>query len=104
VPQINVSINGRGFPIACEAGEEERLRDLARYVDHHVSELAQKVGQVGDARLLLMASLMIADELAEAVSRLEDAQEKMTEIEGRARDDGDAAARLEAIADALESA
>ena len=102
--QINVSINGRGFPIACEPGEEERLVDLARYVDHHVSELAQKVGQVGDARLLLMASLMIADELAEAVSRLEDAQEAIAALKGQSQNDGDAAARLEAIAEALESA
>ncbi len=102
--QINVSINGRGFPIACEPGEEERLVDLARYVDHHVSELAQKVGQVGDARLLLMASLMIADELAEAVSRLEDAQEAIAALKGQSENDGDAAARLEAIAEALESA
>lgn len=102
--QINVSINGRGFPIACELGEEDRLVDLARYVDHHVSELAQKVGQVGDARLLLMASLLIADELAEAVSRLEDAQEKLSRLEAASKGDGDAAARVEAIAAALESA
>ena len=70
--QITVSINNHSFPVSCDDGEEERVMDLARYVNQHVSDLAQQMGQVGDARLLLMASLIIADELAEAVTALEE--------------------------------
>lgn len=102
--QINVSINGRSFPIACEDGEEERLIDLSRYVDHHVSDLAQKVGQVGDIRLLIMACLTIADEMAEAVARLEEAEDKLAAATGNAAELQDAQSRLTAIAQKLESA
>ncbi len=104
MPQVMVSINGRSFPVQCDEGEEERLADLARYVDQHVSDLAQKIGQVGDARLLLMASLVLADELADAVTRLDDAEER-AEAEADSAQMLDAtAARIDQLAQRLASA
>ncbi len=64
--EIQITVNGRGYDVACHDGEEERLRGLARDLDRRVVTLAQSVGQVGDTRLLLMTCLLIADELAEA--------------------------------------
>ena len=75
--QVNVFINDRSYTVACGDGEEEHLRELARYLDAHVGELAKTVGQVGDARLLLMAGLVIADELAEARDSLEELQREV---------------------------
>jgi cell division protein ZapA len=69
--QISVSVNGRSYIVACDDGEEEHLRELARYLDKHVQSLAESVGQVGDSRLLLMAALLVADELSETLSRLD---------------------------------
>ena len=63
---VEVSINGRFYRIACEDGQEERLIRLAGSVDEKVSSLVEQVGQVGDTRLLVMASLLIADELDDA--------------------------------------
>jgi cell division protein ZapA len=68
---VDVSINGRSYQIACENGEEERLSRLAEYVDERVQDLVVAVGQAGDARLLVMASLLIADELYEAQRALD---------------------------------
>jgi cell division protein ZapA len=64
--QISVSINGRSYPVTCNAGEEDRISQLARYVDDKVRGFARDLGQIGDARLLLLAALVLADELAEA--------------------------------------
>src|SRR5260221_357491 len=64
--QVILTINGRDYPIACDDGQEERIRQLGQYVDGKVAEFAKKWGKVGDARLILMASLVITDELAEA--------------------------------------
>ena len=109
--QVMVNINGRSFPVQCDDGEEERLADLARYVDQHVSDLAQNIGQVGDARLLLMASLVIADELADAVTRLDTAEEALDDAKSAKADDAalsqmadDLTARMEQLAQRLETA
>ena len=68
---ISVSINGRKYQIACEDGQEAHLARLAAYVDRRINELVASVGQAGDAQLLVMASLMIADELSDAYAEVE---------------------------------
>ena len=67
--EISVNINGRQYPITCEEGEEEHIVRLARYIDKRVKEFANTVGQIGEAHLLAMTSLYIADELYEANQR-----------------------------------
>ena len=63
--QVDVSINGQSYRIACEDGQEDRLVDLATMVDEKVSDLVNQIGQVGSNRLLVMAALIIADELVD---------------------------------------
>lgn len=70
--QVAVRINGRHYQVACEDGQEAHLQKLAAYIDERVAELVRDVGQVGDARLLVMAALLIADELADAYDELEE--------------------------------
>ncbi|MEI7790309.1 MAG: cell division protein ZapA [Alphaproteobacteria bacterium] len=62
MPLVNVMVNSRAYTIACDQGEEEHLKELAAHVDAKAREVLGSVGQVGDARLLLMAALLIADE------------------------------------------
>ncbi len=64
--QVTVTINGRNYPVACNSGEEGRIGELARYVDGKVKAFAQEFGAVGEARLLLLTALVLADEVAEA--------------------------------------
>ena len=61
--QVEVTVNGRQYIVACEDGKEEHLLELADYLNRSVTELVQSIGQVGEARLMLMAGLLIADEL-----------------------------------------
>ena len=68
---VDVTVNGRTYQIACDDGEEAHLADVARYFDTQVSELTSSVGQVGEARLILMAGLMISDELSNSLARIE---------------------------------
>ena len=62
MPLVNVMVNNRAYTIACDEGEEEHLKSLAAHVDAKAREVLGSVGQVGDARMLLMAALLIADE------------------------------------------
>jgi cell division protein ZapA len=72
--QVNVTINGRQFRMACEDGQEGHVADLARDLDARIENLRAKFGEIGDTRLTVMAALTVADELAEMglrVKRLE---------------------------------
>jgi len=66
VGQISLTVNGRPFAVTCDDGQETRIRRLGQYVDTKVAEFVGNLGQVGEARLLLLAALVIADELADA--------------------------------------
>lgn len=96
--QVTVTINGREFDIACDDGQEQRVTELSREIDRRVSELARSVGQVGDQRLLLMAGLLIADELAEARGRV-----ARMEAERAGGADAELADRLERLASRVEA-
>jgi cell division protein ZapA len=68
--QINVEVNGRPYAVGCEDGQEAHLLELARMFDKQVRQVSQDMGQLGDSRLFLMGALLLADELADAKSRL----------------------------------
>ena len=89
--RIDVIIGGRGYPVACGEGEEDRVQAIAAYVDEKLSELRQRVGQVPDQHLLVLTCLLLGDELLEA---------RMAT--GAPAPDG-AAHRMDAVADALAS-
>jgi cell division protein ZapA len=61
--QVTVTLNGRTFRLRCGDGEEERLMTLAAYLGERIDSLVAEFGQVGDDRLLMMAGLLITDEL-----------------------------------------
>lgn len=68
--QVALRINGRAYEITCEDGQEDHLREVGAYFDSRVRELAEAVGQVGEGRLLVIAGLLVADELFEAKEQL----------------------------------
>jgi cell division protein ZapA len=76
--QVTVTVNGRTYRLRCGDGEEERLIALATHVGERIDELAAEFGQVGDERLLLMAALLMADELWEVRERLDQLETKTT--------------------------
>jgi len=91
-------VNSRAYTIACDEGEEQHLKDLAAHVDAKAREVLGSVGQVGDARLLLMAALLIADEHNEMSGKVADGAAEKKSLHLRAE------AAESAAADVLESA
>ncbi len=72
--QVSINVNGRDYQIACDDGEEQHIEYLAGYINHHAQDLVGRAGQVGEARLLLMTALVLADELSVAYSELDEAR------------------------------
>jgi cell division protein ZapA len=79
--QVNVTINGRQYRMACEDGQEQHLMRLARDIDERIEHLRGSFGEVGDARLTVMAALTVADELAEAGRRLRRLEEEIAGLQ-----------------------
>lgn len=72
--QVEITINGRQYRVACEDGQEEHLTELAKYFDGKMHGLIEEVGQIGDTSLMVMAGLLIADELSDAKQELDQSQ------------------------------
>jgi cell division protein ZapA len=60
--QVTLVIHGRPYAVACDDGEEAHLSALAAGLDARIADLARAVGPVGETRLFLMVSLLLADE------------------------------------------
>ncbi len=78
--RVTVTLNGRDFTIGCEAGQESYLRELATSLDSRVSDISGQVGQIGDLRLLLMASLILVDDLKESDRRVAELEEQVQRL------------------------
>jgi cell division protein ZapA len=108
--QVSVTLNGRTYRLECGEGEESHLIALSEYLGSHVESMKHKFGQVGDDRLILMASLMVTDELWEARRQLQEMKVSMLELrrDRSAADDtakmvrADLAETISAAADRLE--
>jgi len=104
--QVTLTINGRRYDISCDNGEEAHLTQLSEYVDRRVGELVAKVGQVGDARLLVMTSLLVADELSEVYSELDSVRDKKSNDPQNTFEKNDLElmmARIDSIAEKLKA-
>jgi cell division protein ZapA len=77
---INVTINGRQYRMACEEGQEVRLLKLAESLEFRIESLRGKFGEIGDARLTVMAALTACDELLDASNRIRALEEELEEL------------------------
>jgi cell division protein ZapA len=102
---INVTLNGRQYRMACEEGQELRLLKLAESFEERIQNLRGKFGEIGDARLTVMAALTVCDELLDASSRIPSLEQELEELRGvRAAAADRARATQSAVANALNSA
>jgi cell division protein ZapA len=62
---VELLVGGRKYSIACRDGGEDHLRTIAAHVDRKAGEARAAVGDVNEARQLLFAALLLADEIAE---------------------------------------
>ena len=63
MPDVNISINGHIYEIGCDDGQEDRIQDLASYIDHRLQQIARSGAAASDAHLMVLTSLVLADEL-----------------------------------------
>ncbi len=76
MPEVEITIGGRSFDVACQEGEEQFLHSAARMLDTEAQVLAQQVGRIPEARMLLMAGLMLADKTAGLEDKLRESEDR----------------------------
>ena len=102
---INVTINGRQYRMACGEGQEARLLKVAETLESRIDILRGKFGEIGDARLIVMAALTVCDELLDAGNRIHGLEQELDALRGvRAVAAERARATQTAVANALNSA
>lgn len=106
---VEFTIGGRRFRLQCGPGESPRVQQLARMVDQCAGALIAGQQGLGEEKLLLLASLVLADRLEEARGELDALRGELARVEGAVRERatwavGTAARRLDALAAHIERA
>ncbi len=96
--QVEITINRRSYTITCNPGEEDRIIMLAGHVDAKVSELKSNASNVGDTYLLMMAGLLLANDLVEL---RENRSSVAVEMATRTQDSNDAEGDVSHVINAL---
>ena len=103
--QVNVTISGRQYRMACEDGQEDHLFGLAQDIDGRIARLRKAFGEIGDQRLTMMVAIMVADELHEATRSVEALKAELAGLrEARARAAAEVEAHERTAAEALQGA
>lgn len=99
--EVVVTINKRSYSVACDDGQEPHLRKLAAALNKRVEQLVEQMGQLGEQRLLLMAGLLLADEMHELETHLQ-AMKIASAVEPAQQNAAPDTAALTALAERVE--
>jgi len=83
MPDLEITVGGRPFLVSCQPGEEHFLRAAAAMLDTEAQPLLTAMGRLPEAKMLLMAGLMLADRTAAVEDELRQLKARLAELEGR---------------------
>lgn len=86
MPQVEIRIGGRSFEVACQEGEEHFLQSAAAMLDAEAAALSSQIGRMPEARMLLMAGLMLADKTAGLEDRVREADARAADLQAQIND------------------
>lgn len=101
---VDIHVQGRSYTLNCDDGQEHRLRQVAQYLDRRLNDAARAAAAPNDTRILVLTSILIADELADARDAIDGLRRRIDEVEARAASALERVAkRIEDVAGQLES-
>lgn len=83
MPDLEVMVGGKRFHVSCQPGEEHFLRSAAALLDAEAAPLVAQMGRLPDAKMLLMAGLMLADKTAAVEEEMRTLRARLAELEAR---------------------
>ena len=77
---VNIKFNSRDYILSCEDGQEESLKKLTKFLDKKYSELKDKLGNIGENKLLLITTIQLIDDYFELKKKIVEQKKKLDEI------------------------
>jgi len=77
MPEVTIQIGGRGFDVSCQEGEESYLHTAAKMLDDEAQVLSDQIGRMPEARMLLMAGLLLADKTAAVEDKIKEVEAEL---------------------------
>lgn len=68
--QVTIKINGYAYTVGCEDGQEDHLQAMAAQIERRIGDIKALGGQSGESRLLVLAALLMADELHDVTAAM----------------------------------
>ena len=109
--EVTLTINGRNYGIACDDGQEKRVRDLGYYIDQRMREIARAGAATNESHLMVLTSLMLADEVFDLKDNVGSMESQVRQTKSNGRDEeaiagaiGELSDRIDDIADRIQKA
>ena len=77
---VNIKFNNKDYLLSCDDGHEESLKKLTKFLDKKYSELKDKLGNIGENKLLLITTIQLIDEYFELKFKVTNQKKRLDEI------------------------
>ena len=80
---VNIKFNNKDYLLSCDDGQEEDLKSLTRFLDKKYSDLKDKLGNIGENKLLLITSIQVIDEYFDLKKRVQSQKENFESLSNK---------------------
>ena len=80
---VNIKFNNKDYLLSCDDGQEESLKKLTKFLDNKYSELKDKLGNIGENKLLLITTIQLIDEYFDLKQKITNQKSKIDEISNK---------------------
>ena len=80
---VNIKFNNKDYLLSCDDGQEESLKKLTKFLDKKYFELKDKLGNIGENKLLLITTIQLIDEYFDLKQKVARQKNKLDEIAGK---------------------
>ena len=80
---VNIKFNNKDYLLSCDDGQEESLKKLTKFLDKKYSELKDKLGNIGENKLLLITTIQLIDEYFDLKQKVSSQKKKLDEISNK---------------------
>ena len=77
---INIKFNNKDYLLSCDDGQEESLKSLTKFLDKKYNELKDKLGNIGENKLLLITTIQLIDDYFDLKQRVTQQKKKLDEL------------------------
>ena len=80
---VNIKFNNKDYLLSCDDGQEQSLKKLTKFLDKKYSELKDKLGNIGENKLLLITTIQLIDEYFDLKQKVTNQKKKLDEISNK---------------------